>query len=66
MKYGGMINMGMLINLSEVICYRCGKPLGTDRTLMFDADGDKRVSTKRKWRHGECRDEMPDLRPDGE
>jgi len=52
-----------MVNLSEVICYRCDKPLGTGRTLVFDAEGDKRVSTKGKWRHGEC-DALPDMRMD--
>ena len=60
------MSFGVMISLSEVECYRCLKPLGSNRTLVFDADGDKRVSTKGKWRHGECRDEMPDMRPDGE
>ena len=42
------------VNLSEVICYVCDKPLGSSRTLCFDAEGDKRVSTKGKWRHCDC------------
>lgn len=47
-----------MTSLSEVICYRCDKPLGTNRTLVFDAEGDKRYSRKGKWRHGECREEI--------
>jgi len=47
---------GRLINLSEVICWRCDKPLGTGRTLVFDAEGDKRYSTKGMWRHADCKE----------
>ncbi len=62
-KVGGSMSLG--VNLSEVICWRCNKPLGSNRTLVFDADGDKRYSTKGMWRHDDC-DEVPDMRPDGE
>lgn len=50
------------IILSEVECYRCNKPLGTGRTLMYD----EKTKTGKGWRHGECPDEVPSLRPDGE
>ncbi len=51
--------------LSEVICWRCNKPLGSNRTLVFDADGDKRYSAKGMWRHEDCY-ALSNLRPDGE
>ena len=43
-----------IVDLSEVICHVCDKPLGSNRTLCFDAEGDKRISTKGKWRHCDC------------
>ena len=49
-------------SLSEVICYRCLKPLGTGRTVMCD----EKPKTGKGWRHGECPSEVPDMRPDGE
>ena len=50
-----------LLSLSEVVCYRCHKPLGIERTIMYD----ETTKDGKGWRHGEC-DALPDMRPDGE